>query len=225
MQEIEFQALWLSFKLAFVTTVLLMLVCVPLARWLTFSRSRWVPFVRTLTAMPLILPPTVLGFYLLQLLGHNGWFGQFFLQTTGVSLVFSFTGLVVASTIYSLPFVVQPMTQAFTTTADKHLQEARLLGVSDGLAFRKIILPLSNNGLINAAVLGFAHTLGEFGVVLMIGGNIPGETRVVSIAIFDHVESLNYVSAHVLSGILLVLSFAILWFVYQRHSQSLRHVI
>jgi len=175
--------------------------------------------------MRLILPQTVLGFYLLQLLGQNGWFGQFFLQMTGVSLVFSFTGLVVASVVYSLPFVVQPMTQAFEKTAASHLQEARLLGTTDRLIFRRIILPLSKNGIINAAVLGFAHTLGEFGVVLMIGGNIPGETRVVSIAIFDHVESLNYLSAHVLSGILLVLSFAILWFVYQRHSKTLGYAV
>ena len=223
MDVIEFQALWLSFKLAFVSTAILMLLCIPLARWLTFSHSRWVPFVRTLTAMPLILPPTVLGFYLLQVLGQGGWIGQFFLQITGVSLVFSFTGLVIASVIYSLPFVVQPMAQAFEKSAEAHLYEARLLSASDQLIFRRIILPLSKNGLINAAVLGFAHTLGEFGVVLMIGGNIPGETRVVSIAIFDHVESLNYLSAHVLSGILLVLSFAILWFVYQRHSKAMRY--
>ncbi|WP_395375379.1 molybdate ABC transporter permease subunit [Marinicella sp. W31] len=225
MDGIEFQALWLSFKLAVVSTAILLLLCIPLARWLTFSQSRFVPFVRTLTAMPLVLPPTVLGFYLLQLLGQGSWIGQFFLHITGETLIFSFTGLVVASVVYSLPFVVQPMTQAFEKTAEVHSQEARLLGAKDKLIFRRIILPLSKSGLINAAVLGFAHTLGEFGVVLMIGGNIPGETRVVSIAIFDHVESLNYLSAHVLSGILLGLSFIILWFVYQRNSKALRYVV
>jgi len=206
----DLTAFFLTLRLAFVATVILLLIGTPCAWWL--ARTRW-PYkylVEALVALPLVLPPTVLGFYLLLLLGANGPLAAI----TGESLAFSFTGLVIGSVIYSMPFVIQPLQDAFKAAGSRPLEVAATLRASPRDRFFSISLPLARPGFITASVLGFAHTLGEFGVVLMIGGNIPGQTRVLSIAIFDHVESLDYASAHWLAGSLLVLSFVMLASVY-----------
>jgi len=199
--------LWLSVQLAAVTTLLLILIGTPIAWWLAQSSSRWKPIVQTTVAMPIVLPPTVMGFYLLILLGPGGAIGSWWLELTGNALTFSFSGLVIASCIYSLPFAVQPLATAFESLGRRNLEAAWTLGASRTDAFFSVALPLSMRGYLGAAVLSFAHTLGEFGVVLMVGGNIPGETRVISIAIYDQVESLNYAAAHQLSATLLVFAF------------------
>jgi molybdate transport system permease protein len=208
--EADIMALWLTLRLAFVTTVLLLLVGTPLAWWLSRSRRRFRFIIETLVALPLVLPPTVLGFYLLLLLGSQGPLGTLGFGT----LAFSFTGLVIGSVIYSMPFVVQPLQDTFTAMGRRPLEIAATLGANPLQRFFMVVLPQARGGFITAAMLGFAHTLGEFGVVLMIGGNIPGSTRVLSIAIYDHVESLEYLQAHVLSAGLLVMSFVILMSVY-----------
>lgn len=202
--------LWLSAQLALVTTLVLLAVGTPVAWWLSQTESRWKPLAQTVVAMPIVLPPTVLGFYLLILLGPEGALGGWWVKLTGSALTFSFTGLVIASCIYSLPFAVQPMQNAFESLPRQYLERARTLGASRLDAFFSIVVPLSVRGFISGAVLSFAHTLGEFGVVLMVGGNIPGETRVVSIAIYDHVESLNYAAAHRMSLLLVGFAFVVL---------------
>ncbi len=214
--------LLLSAQLALTTTVLLLFLGAPLAWWLSQTRSRIQPVVQAIVAMPIVLPPTVLGFYLLLLLGPNGTIGSWWVQLTGEALTFSFTGLVIASCIYSLPFAIQPMQNAFESLSQKNLEAAWMLGASKLDAFFSIAVPLSVRGFVSAFVLAFAHTLGEFGVVLMVGGNIPGETRVVSIAIYDHVEMLDYASAHQLSIVLIVFAFVTLFgmFVLNRRWQS-----
>ena len=203
----DLQALWLTLRLAALTTVLLILVGTPLAWWLARTRNRLRGAVEALVALPLVLPPTVLGFYLLVAMGPNGLLG-------GLSLAFTFSGLVLGSMIYSLPFVVQPLRDAFAAIGEQPLEMAACLGATPIDRFRSVVLPLARPGYVTAAVLGFAHTLGEFGVVLMIGGNIPGETRVLSIAVYEHVEALDYAHAHTLSAGLLVLSFVLLLLVY-----------
>ncbi len=205
-----FGPLWLSVQLAFVTTVILVLVGTPVAWWLSQTRTRWKPVVQAVVAMPIVLPPTVLGFYLLILLGPDGAIGSWWVQLTGSALTFSFTGLVVASCIYSLPFAVQPIQNAFESLPKRYLERAWTLGASRLDAFFSVAVPLSVRGFVSGIVLSFAHTLGEFGVVLMVGGNIPGETRVISIAIYDHVESLNYTAAHQMSLLLIGFAFAVL---------------
>ncbi len=214
--------LWLSVRLAFVTTVILIILGAPLSWWLSQSRSRWQTVVQAVVAMPIVLPPTVLGFYLLVVLGPRGTIGSWWVQLTGSTLTFSFAGLVIASCIYSLPFAVQPMQNAFESLPRKNLEAAWTLGASKLDAFLSVVVPLSVRGFISAAVLSFAHTLGEFGVVLMVGGNIPGETRVVSIAIYDHVETLNYAAAHRLSLLLIAFAFVTLFgmFLINRRWQS-----
>ena len=202
--------LWLSVKLAGVTTMLLIFIGTPIAWWLSQSASRWKPVVQAAVAMPIVLPPTVMGFYLLILLGPAGAIGGWWVELTGSALTFSFSGLVIASCIYSLPFAVQPLATAFESLGRQHIEAARTLGASRIDAFFSVALPLSLRGYLGAIVLSFAHTLGEFGVVLMVGGNIPGETRVISIAIYDQVESLNYAAAHQLSATLLVFAFVAL---------------
>ncbi len=206
--------LWLSAQLALVTTLVLLVIGTPLAWWLSQTPSKWKPAAQAVVAMPIVLPPTVLGFYLLILLGPDGAIGRWWVQVTGSALTFSFTGLVIASCIYSLPFAVQPMQNAFEALPRQTLERAWTLGASRLDAFFSVVVPLSVRGFVSGMVLAFAHTLGEFGVVLMVGGNIPGETRVVSIAIYDHVESLNYAAAHRLSLLLLVFAFAILFGMY-----------
>jgi molybdate transport system permease protein len=207
MTPADMDAIVLSLKLAFVSTVLLIGLGAPLAWWLARSTWRYKYLIDACVAMPLVLPPTVLGFYLLLAFGSGGLFGM-------TTLAFSFTGLVVGSVIYSLPFVVQPLRDAFAAIGDRPLEVAATLGASPWQTFSSVVLPLSRPGFLTAFVLGFAHTMGEFGVVLMIGGNIPGETRVASIAIYERVEALDYAAAHGLSLTLLVLSFALLTLVY-----------
>jgi len=218
----DFGPLWLSAQLASVTTAILILLGAPLAWWLSQTRSRMQPVVQAIVAMPIVLPPTVLGFYLLIVLGPNGAIGSWWVKLTGDTLTFSFTGLVIASCIYSLPFAVQPMQNAFESLSKKNLEAAWTLGASKLDAFFSVAVPLSVRGFISAIVLAFAHTLGEFGVVLMVGGNIPGETRVVSIAIYDHVETLNYAAAHQLSLALIAFAFVTLFsmFLINRRWQS-----
>ena len=206
--------LWLSVQLAAITTVLLVFIGTPIAWWLAQSASRWKPVVQTAVAMPIVLPPTVMGFSLLIMLGPAGPIGRWWVELTGSALTFSFAGLVIASCIYSLPFAVQPLANAFESLGRRNLEAAWTLGASRLDAFFSVALPLSLRGYLGAAVLSFAHTLGEFGVVLMVGGNIPGETRVISIAIYDEVESLDYAAAHQLSGILLVFAFVALLTMY-----------
>ena len=205
-----FGPMWLSIQLALVTTVVLVLIGTPIAWWLSQTKLRWKPAVQAVVAMPIVLPPTVLGFYLLILLGPEGAIGSWWVQLTGSALTFSFTGLVVASCVYSLPFAVQPMQNAFEALPKQYLERAWTLGASRLDAFFSIAVPLSVRGFVSGIVLSFAHTLGEFGVVLMVGGNIPGETRVVSIAIYDHVESLNYAAAHRMSLLLIAFAFVVL---------------
>ena len=202
--------LWLSAQLALVTTIILVIVGAPLAWWLARTNSRVKPAVQAVVAMPIVLPPTVLGFYLLILLGPSGAIGSWWVQLTGSALTFSFTGLVIASCIYSLPFAVQPMQTAFESLPQRYLERAWTLGATRLDAFFSIAVPLSVRGFVSGIVLSFAHTLGEFGVVLMVGGNIPGETRVISIAIYDHVEMLNYGAAHRLSLLLVAFAFVVL---------------
>ncbi len=212
--EQDIQALWLSLKLAAVTTVILLALGTPLAWWLARSRWRYRFLVEALVALPLVLPPTVLGFYLLVALGPDGPIGGLVEALGGRPLAFTFTGLVVGSVFYSLPFVVQPLQNAFQAVGRRPLEVAATLGASPVDRFFSVALPLARPGLVTAAVLGFAHTLGEFGVVLMIGGNIPGSTQVISIAIYDHVEALEYGRAHWISGGLLLFSFVLLLAVY-----------
>lgn len=213
--------LWLTLELAALTTCILLLLGTPIAWWLARTSARGKIAVEALTAMPLVLPPTVMGFYLLILLGPNGWIGSWWLSMTGSTLTFSFTGLVIASCVYSLPFVVQPLQSAFESIDGSLIESAHILGARRLDTFVTIVLPLAGRGFLTASVLGFAHTVGEFGVVLMVGGNIPGETQVISIAIYDHVESMEYGAAHQLSLILLVFSFLVLLAVYGfRHHQA-----
>jgi len=206
--------LWLTLRLALVTTALLFLIGTPLAWWLTTTHSRTRPAIEALTALPLVLPPTVLGFYLLILLGPATPIGGLWVRITGDALTFSFTGLVVASLLYSLPFMVQPLQAAFEQVGREPLEAAASLGASPRDAFFSVAVPQSARGFVTAGVLTFAHTVGEFGVVLMVGGNIPGRTRVISIAIYEHVETLRYTEAHILSGVLIAFSFVVLLAVY-----------
>ena len=203
MNELELGPVWLSLKLASATVVALLVIATPLAWWLAFTRARWRTVVEAVAALPLVLPPTVLGFYLLILLAPNGPIGRWWVELTDSTLTFSFTGLVVASIVYSFPFAVQPLQAAFERIGRAPLE-----------AFFRVASPMALRGYVSAIVLVFAHTLGEFGVVLMVGGSIPGETRVVSIAIFEYVETLEYGQAHALSAGLLVFSFLVLLAVY-----------
>ncbi|MGB5491843.1 MAG: molybdate ABC transporter permease subunit [Woeseiaceae bacterium] len=205
-----FGPLLLSAQLALVTTILLLIIGMPLAWWLSQTQSRFKPVAQAIVAMPIVLPPTVLGFYLLILLGPNGAIGSWWVQVTGSALTFSFLGLVIASCVYSLPFAVQPLQSAFEALPRQTLEFARTQGASKIDAFFSVAVPMSRRGFVGAAVLSFAHTLGEFGVVLMVGGNIPGETRVISIAIYDSVETLDFSSAHQMSLLLLAFAFVVL---------------
>jgi molybdate transport system permease protein len=217
----EVQAIWLTLKLAAVTLVFLLAVGTPLAWWLSRRRTNFSAFVESLVALPLILPPTVLGFYLLLMFAPHTAIGQLWQQLTGSQLAFSFNALVIGSFIYSLPFVVQPLQSAFGQVPVHLLQAAATLGATPLDQFRSIVLPLCKRSFITAASLGFAHTIGEFGVVLMIGGNIPGETRVLSIALYDQVESLQFAEAHRLAGGLMVFSIVLLFLLYRSNPQGL----
>ena len=212
--EQDLMALWVTLQLAGITTVILLIIGTPLAWWLARSQFRFKIVIEAVIALPLVLPPTVLGFYLLITLGPQGPVGGLMQSLGGQSLAFTFTGLVIGSVFYSLPFVVQPLHAAFIAIGHRPLEVAATLRASPLDRFFTIAVPLARPGYLTAAVLGFAHTVGEFGVVLMIGGNIPGETQVLSIAIYDHVEALEYGQAHWLAGGLLILSFLLLLLVY-----------
>ena len=214
LNEQDLIALFVTLKLASISTIVLLLIGTPIAWWLSHSHWRYKYFVEAIIALPLILPPTVLGFYLLVSLGPNGPIGGLLSALSGESLAFTFTGLVIGSVVYSMPFVIQPLQNAFSAIGQRPLEVAATLGASPIDRFFSIAIPMARPGFITASVLGFAHTLGEFGVVLMIGGNIPGSTQVVSISIYDHVEALEYGQAHVLSASLLLFSFVLLLIVY-----------
>jgi molybdate transport system permease protein len=216
----DFAALGVTLRLALITTLILLLLGMPLAWWLARSRSRLTTAVEAVVALPLVLPPTVLGFYLLIALAPTGIAGGLWQSLGGGGLAFTFSGLVIGSVLYSMPFVVQPLQNAFAAVGERTLEAASTLRAAPLDRFFSVTLPLSRSGVITAATLGFAHTLGEFGVVLMIGGNIPGETQVLSIAIYDHVESLEYAQAHLLSALLLLFSFVVLYLVYRMQGRG-----
>lgn len=210
----DFQALYVSLKLASLTTAVLFVVGMPIAYWLAFSPRRWKFVVEAVVALPLVLPPTVLGFYLLVGLGPRSPLGRWIESLFDTRLVFTFQGLVVASVIYSLPFAVQPFANAFSSVDRKLIEASWSLGLSRPMTFFKVVLPLSITGIVSGLVLAFAHTLGEFGVALMVGGSIPGVTKVASIAIYDDVDALAYQSAARMSLVLLAIAFAILLIVH-----------
>ncbi len=210
----NWEAIVLTAKLAAVVSILLLLIGTPIAYWVAFSRWRWKFLAEAVVALPLVLPPTVLGFYVLVALGPRSPLGRWYEALTGHGLAFTFEGLVVASVLYSLPFAVQPMAAAFASVDPKLLAASATLGASRWRTFRRVVMPLSVGGVVTGFVLSFAHTLGEFGVVLMVGGNLPGETRTVSIDIYDEVQALNYAGANQTALLLLVVSFAVLSLVY-----------
>lgn len=216
--------LWLTIRLAALTTVILLILGTPIAWWLAFTRARAKSAVEAVTALPLVLPPTVLGFYLLVFLSSTSPIGALWISVTGHTLTFSFAGLVIASVLYSLPFMVQPLQAAFELIGRGPLEAAATLRASPIDTFFTVAAPMATRGYLTAIVLTFAHTIGEFGVVLMVGGNIPGQTKVISIAIYEHVETINYASAHVLSAILLTFSFVVLLFVYVMNCRFPLHV-
>ena len=218
----DFAAIWLTLRLATVVTLLLLVLGTPLAWWLARTRSRLRHAVGAVVALPLVLPPTVIGFYMLLAMGPNGPLGQTTMALGLGTLSFTFTGLVIASVFYSLPFVVQPLTNAFEAIGERPLEVAATLGASPWDAFWSVVVPLARPGFVTGAILGFAHTIGEFGVVLMIGGNIPDKTRVVSTQIYDHVEAMEYAQAHWLAGGMLVFSFVVLLVLYTLYPQSMR---
>ncbi|WP_313171365.1 molybdate ABC transporter permease subunit [Massilia oculi] len=218
----DFAAIWLTLKLAAVVTLLLLVFGTPLAWWLARTHSRLRHAVGAVVALPLVLPPTVIGFYMLLAMGPNGPLGQA-TQALGLgTLSFTFTGLVIASVFYSLPFVVQPLTNAFEAVGTRPLEVAATLRATPWDTFWSVVVPLARPGFVTGAILGFAHTIGEFGVVLMIGGNIPDKTRVVSTQIYDHVEAMEYTQAHWLAGGMLAFSFVVLLVLYTLYPQSVR---
>jgi molybdate transport system permease protein len=218
--DLDLSALWVSVRLATTTVVILLIVGAPLAWWLAHTRARFRPVVEALVALPIVLPPTVLGFYILVALGPYGPLGQI----AHVSLAFTFTGLVIASVFYSMPFVIQPLQSAFEAAGKAPLEAAWSLRASKLDAFLTVISPIALRGYISAIVLGFAHTMGEFGVVLMVGGSIPGQTRVLSTTIFEHVEVMEYAQAHAIAAMLLIFSFLVLLAVYIANRRFPVHV-
>ncbi len=220
--EADLTAIWLTVKLATTVTAVLLVIGTPIAWWLARTRSWLKGPVGAIVALPLVLPPTVLGFYLLIAMGPNGLIGQFTQQLGLGTLPFTFWGLVVGSVFYSLPFVVQPIQNAMQALGARPMEVAATLRAGPWDRFFTVVLPLARPGFITATILGFAHTMGEFGMVLMIGGNIPGQTRVVSVQIYDHVEALEYAQAHTLAGIMVIFSFAILLglYAFQRNNAS-----
>ena len=217
---IDWNPILLSLKLATLTVIILLVLSIPLAFWLSNKKSKFKSVIEAIISLPLVLPPTVLGFYLLIAFSPNSSIGSFFTDYFGINLAFSFTGLVIGSVIYSLPFMLQPILTGFNSLPKSLTEAAYLLGKSKRTTLLKVLLPNSKQSVITGIVLAFAHTIGEFGVVLMIGGNIPNQTKVVSIAIYDEVESLNYTNAHIYSGILLAITFIILLLVYLRKNTN-----
>jgi molybdate transport system permease protein len=222
LQAMEFTPFILSFKLAFVTTVILFFISMPLAWYLSQTRSKVKPLLEAITALPIVLPPSVLGFYILWALSQNSALGVFLEENFGIQLVFNFSGLVVASCFYSLPFMVQPLQSGFESLNKNMLEASYISGKSKLTTIFKVALPNMKPALLTAIIVTFAHTVGEFGVVLMVGGSIPGETKVASVAIYEMVEIMDYSSAHIYSIIMLVMSFVVLLSVYifnQKHSK------
>lgn len=218
----DWMAVWLTLKLATLVTLLLLVIATPVAWWLSQTGSRWKGVVGAAVALPLVLPPTVLGFYLLLLMGPQGPVGQL-TQALGLGILpFTFPGLVIASICYSLPFAVQPLQNAFEAIGSRPLEVAATLRASPWDSFWSVVMPLARPGFITAAILGFAHTVGEFGVVLMIGGNIPGKTQVLSVKIYDHVEAVEYVAAHWLAAGMVVFSFVVLLLLYTFNPQKIQ---
>ncbi len=217
----NWQAFALTARLATLTSLILLLLGVPVALWVAFSRRRWKFLVEAAVAMPLVLPPTVLGFYLLVAFGSGGALGRWYQHLARSTLAFTFEGLLVASVLYSLPFAVQPMAAAFRGVDQKLIDAARTLGVSKTTIYRRIVVPLAWPGLVTGLVLSFAHTVGEFGVVLMVGGNIPGLTRTLSLDIYDQVQSLNYAAANQTALVLLIFSYAMLTLLYGLNQRTL----
>ena len=210
----DWQALWLTIRLAVLVAAVLLVLGLPIAYWISYSRWRWKFLVEAVVALPIVLPPTVLGFYVLVALGPRSPLGQVWQTLTGHTLAFTFEGLLVGSIIYSLPFAVQPFAASFSSVDRKLMAASATLGASPLRTFFRVILPLSVPGVVTGVALSFAHTMGEFGVVLMVGGNIPGVTRTVSIDIYDQVQALNYASANTTALLLLAISFAVLSLVY-----------
>jgi molybdate transport system permease protein len=210
----DVEALWLTLRLALSTTVILLLIALPLAWWIASSKGVGRAFVQASVALPLVLPPTVLGFYLLVMLGPLTPVGRMLVRVIGHPLAFSFTGLLVGSIIYSLPFAVQPLVAGFGAVERGYVEGAAMLGASPGRTFRTVVMPMARGSVLTAAVLAFTHTVGEFGVVLMLGGNIPGITRTMSISLYDQVQDLNYAAANRTAGVLLAVSFVALLAVY-----------
>lgn len=220
LSDADLQALWLTLRLASIVTLILLLVGTPIAWWLARSPSRWKGPIGAVVALPLVLPPSVLGFYLLLAMGPKGVIGQL-TQTLGIGpLPFTFWGLVLASVFYSLPFMVQPLQNAFEAISERFLEVAATLRATPLDTFFSVVLPLARPGFLTAAILTFAHTVGEFGVVLMIGGNIPGVTRVASVQIYDHVEAMEYSAAHRMAAVMLVFSFLVLLALYTRRPKA-----
>ena len=210
----DWQAFWLTIRLATVVTAILLALGLPLAYWIAFSRWRWKFLVEAVVALPIVLPPTVLGFYVLIALGHRSPFGRWWQSMTGHTLAFTFSGPVIGSVLYSLPFAVQPFTASLSAVDSRLLAASSVLGVSKFRSFFRVIVPLSLSGLVTGVALSFAHTMGEFGVVLMVGGNIPGVTRTLSINIFDQVQDLNYSAANTTALVLVVIAFVLLSLIY-----------
>jgi molybdate transport system permease protein len=216
----DITALWLTLKVASLATTILLIIGTPLAWWLARTSSKWKGFCSALVALPIVLPPSVLGFYLLILMSPSGIVGKLTTQLGIGTLPFTFAGLVVASVLYSLPFVVQPLQNTFSAIGNAPLEAAATLRASPLDTFFSVVMPLSKSGFLTAAILGFTHTVGEFGVVLMVGGNIPDKTRVVSVQIYNHVEALEYSQAHGLAGGLLVFSFVVLLLLYSTQKNN-----
>ena len=214
MNSSDWTAITLPFELALISTIILLVIGTPIAWWLSQTKVRFKFLIETMVALPIVLPPTVLGFYLLIFLGPQGSVGKLVSYLGGPSLIFSFTGLILGSIVYSMPFVIQPLQHAFSVIDKRADETAATIGFSRLRRFFYLFLPLSKTGYLSAFVLGFAHTLGEFGIVLMIGGNIPGETQVASISIYNYVEMLEYDKAHTLSLLLLLISFTLLAIIY-----------
>lgn len=217
---LDWSPIILTLQLALITTVILLVISIPLAYWMTNTKSRIKPIIEAIVSLPLVLPPTVLGFYLLIAFSPESGIGSFLNDVFGLKLAFSFSGLVIGSIIYSLPFMVQPLQAGFASLPSSLSEASFVLGKSKYQTITKVLIPNIKKSILTGVVLTFAHTVGEFGVVLMIGGNIPNQTKVVSIAIYDEVESLNYSTAHVYSGILLAVTFAILLLVYINNNRS-----
>jgi molybdate transport system permease protein len=216
----DWQAFWLTIRLAAVVTAVLLVLGFPLAYWIAFSRWRWKFLVEAVVALPIVLPPTVLGFYVLIALGQRSPLGRWWQSMTGHTLAFTFEGLVIGSVLYSLPFAVQPFAAAFSAVDSRLLNASAVLGVGRFGTFWRVIVPLSVSGLVTGVALAFAHTIGEFGVVLMVGGNIPGSTRTLSINIYDQVQDLDYASANTTSLVLLAIAFVLLSLVYSTNRRS-----